>query len=144
MVRPSVLEFLGAPRANREISLYVWGLLQSFLLLSLWKGLDSRPGDKHLAIVSHILHLFDVVSMPIMNGDSMEGTVPVLPKTKTILDFKSASEILKNEYPERDGIDVQTLLDSKTKGGLTYNDFLILPGYIGQHFRLRPSKALSS
>ncbi|KAF2138267.1 uncharacterized protein K452DRAFT_290858 [Aplosporella prunicola CBS 121167] len=47
------------------------------------------------------------------------------------LDYKSALEILQNEYPERDGIDVQTLVDSKLNGGLTYNDFLILPGYIG-------------
>lgn len=67
--------------------------------------------------------------MPITNGDKMEGP-PVLHKEK-ILDSNSALEILKNEYPERDGIDVQTLLDSKTNGGLTYNDFLVLPGYIG-------------
>jgi len=48
-----------------------------------------------------------------------------------VLDFSTALDVLKNEYPERDGIDVKTLIDSKTNGGLTYNDFLILPGYIG-------------
>ncbi|KAG9237389.1 IMP dehydrogenase/GMP reductase [Amylocarpus encephaloides] len=36
-----------------------------------------------------------------------------------------------DEYKERDGLDVNSLLDSKKHGGLTYNDFLILPGYIG-------------
>lgn len=60
----------------------------------------------------------------------MSAQVPVLPKEK-ILDFKNALDIVKNEYPERDGIDVKTLLDSKNNGGLTYNDFLVLPGYIG-------------
>lgn len=48
-----------------------------------------------------------------------------------VLDYTKALEVLKNEYPERDGIDVKTLIDSKKNGGLTYNDFLMLPGYIG-------------
>lgn len=47
------------------------------------------------------------------------------------LDFTKALEILEKEYPERDGIDIKTLIDSKKNGGLTYNDFLMLPGYIG-------------
>ncbi|PSK60422.1 Inosine-5'-monophosphate dehydrogenase [Elsinoe australis] len=68
--------------------------------------------------------------MPILNGDSMEGSVPVQ-KNKEILDFKTATHVLENDFKEKDGIDVQTLLDSKTRGGLVYNDFLILPGYIG-------------
>lgn len=67
--------------------------------------------------------------MPITNGDNMDGP-PVLHKEK-ILDHKTALELLDKEYPQRDGIDVQTLLDSKNNGGLTYNDFLVLPGYIG-------------
>ncbi|KAG9541363.1 hypothetical protein KCU77_g22301, partial [Aureobasidium melanogenum] len=58
----------------------------------------------------------------------MTSQVPVLHKEK-ILDFNNALDIVK-EYPERDGISVQTLLDSKNNGGLTYNDFLVLPGYI--------------
>jgi IMP dehydrogenase len=66
--------------------------------------------------------------MPIQNGDKMQS-IPLLPKEK-LLDFNTALDVLK-EYPERDGIDVQTLLDSKNNGGLTYNDFLVLPGYIG-------------
>lgn len=49
-----------------------------------------------------------------------------------LLDCTKALEILESDsYPERDGLDIQSLLDSKKHGGLTYNDFLILPGYIG-------------
>ena len=51
--------------------------------------------------------------------------------TVNALDYTKALEVLKNEYQERDGIDVKTLIDSKKNGGLTYNDFLMLPGYIG-------------
>ena len=51
--------------------------------------------------------------------------------TTNALDYTKALEVLKNEYQERDGIDVKTLIDSKKNGGLTYNDFLMLPGYIG-------------
>ena len=47
------------------------------------------------------------------------------------MDFSRALEVLEKEYPVRDGLDAKTLLDSKINGGLTYNDFLILPGYIG-------------
>lgn len=64
--------------------------------------------------------------MPILNGDSMAAP------SRDVLDFSTALDVLKKEYPERDGIDVKTLIDSKTHGGLTYNDFLILPGYIGK------------
>jgi IMP dehydrogenase len=60
----------------------------------------------------------------------MTTQVPVLPKEK-ILDYQNALDIVKSDYAERDGIDVKTLLDSKNNGGLTYNDFLVLPGYIG-------------
>jgi IMP dehydrogenase len=63
--------------------------------------------------------------MPISNGDAMTNTAV------NALDYTTALEVLKNEYQERDGIDVKTLIDSKKNGGLTYNDFLMLPGYIG-------------
>ncbi|KAJ4368611.1 inosine-5'-monophosphate dehydrogenase [Didymella sp. IMI 355093] len=63
--------------------------------------------------------------MTIENGDAMIDT------TKNALDHTKALEVLQNEYQERDGIDVKTLIDSKKNGGLTYNDFLMLPGYIG-------------
>ncbi|OCL12314.1 inosine-5'-monophosphate dehydrogenase-like protein [Glonium stellatum] len=63
--------------------------------------------------------------MPILNGDSMADS------SAKVLDYATALDVLKNEYSERDGIDVKTLTDSRVNGGLTYNDFLILPGYIG-------------
>jgi IMP dehydrogenase len=53
------------------------------------------------------------------------------PKSDAVLDSSKALEVLKNEYKELDGLDVESLLDSHKNGGLTYNDFLILPGYIG-------------
>ncbi|KAL9094432.1 MAG: hypothetical protein Q9165_003282 [Trypethelium subeluteriae] len=66
--------------------------------------------------------------MPIVNGDSTEASALLVQEGKA-LDFTQALKVLE-EYPERDGLDVRTLLDSKTRGGLTYNDFLILPGFI--------------
>jgi IMP dehydrogenase len=45
-------------------------------------------------------------------------------------DYRKAEDLLK-EYATRDGLSVLDLLDSKARGGLTYNDFLLLPGYIG-------------
>lgn len=51
------------------------------------------------------------------------------------LDPSTALDVLKE--CELDGLDVETLLDSKVRGGLTYNDFLILPGYIGKFAKLR-------
>lgn len=48
-----------------------------------------------------------------------------------IQDYTKALEILERDYPTRDGLDIDTLLDSDKHGALTYNDFLILPGYIG-------------
>jgi len=63
--------------------------------------------------------------MTIQNGDAMIDT------TTNALDYTKALEVLQNEYQEGDGIDVKTLIDSKKNGGLTYNDFLMLPGYIG-------------
>ena len=59
--------------------------------------------------------------MPHTNGDA---------KTPSVLHYSKALEVLK-EYEERDGLDIKSLLDSKRHGGLTYNDFLVLPGYIG-------------
>ncbi|KAG4434063.1 hypothetical protein IFR05_010452 [Cadophora sp. M221] len=47
-----------------------------------------------------------------------------------LLHHTKALEVLK-QYEERDGLDIESLLDSKKHGGLTYNDFLVLPGYIG-------------
>lgn len=49
--------------------------------------------------------------------------------TTTFLDCASASAVL-NEYGRRDGLSVEALMDEQISGGLTYNDFLVLPGFI--------------
>jgi len=70
--------------------------------------------------------------MPHSNGDAVNGTVASnLVQGTKVLDYTKALEILESEYQEKDGLDVHTLIDSKSNGGLTYNDFLILPGYVG-------------
>ncbi|KAF9561590.1 IMP dehydrogenase [Agrocybe pediades] len=48
---------------------------------------------------------------------------------QTYLDPKTALEHLKS-YSRSDGLSVSELMDSKVQGGLTYNDFLLLPGKI--------------
>ncbi|VEU24361.1 DEKNAAC105501 [Brettanomyces naardenensis] len=45
------------------------------------------------------------------------------------LDCSKAVSYL-SEYPAKDGLSAKELMDSKVNGGLTYNDFLILPGKI--------------
>lgn len=44
-------------------------------------------------------------------------------------DSTTALEYLKT-FEEKDGLSAAQLMDSKTRGGLTYNDFLVLPGKI--------------
>ena len=60
-------------------------------------------------------------------------TLPDLPspssKMSPILDPSSAFEELK-KYDRLDGLSVNELMDSTLHGGLTYNDFLMLPGKI--------------
>jgi len=67
--------------------------------------------------------------MPIANGDAMPAAAHQLNGDQ--LDYKTALDVLKKDYPEGDGIDIHELIDTKKHGGLTYNDFLVLPGYIG-------------
>ncbi|KAG2214940.1 hypothetical protein INT46_004741 [Mucor plumbeus] len=45
------------------------------------------------------------------------------------LDISTANAVL-NEYGRRDGLSVEALMDEQLSGGLTYNDFLVLPGFI--------------
>ena len=67
--------------------------------------------------------------MPLTNGNSAE-----IPTHQKHLDFTKALDVLKTEYLHRDGLDIKQLQDSQKNGGLTYNDFLVLPGYIGRFF----------
>ena len=73
--------------------------------------------------------------MTLTNGDASASSVPLL-RGKPTLDYTKALEVLEKEYPEKDGLDVYALLDSTKNGALTYNDFLVLPGYIGMAARL--------
>ena len=68
--------------------------------------------------------------MTLTIGDATSGSSQLLPEQK-VLDYTKALEVLQDEYKNADGLDAKTLLDSRTNGGLTYNDFLVLPGYIG-------------
>ncbi|CAR22962.1 IMP dehydrogenase IMD3 [Lachancea thermotolerans CBS 6340] len=48
------------------------------------------------------------------------------------MSFKDCSKALEylKSYEEKDGLSAEQLMDSNIRGGLTYNDFLILPGKI--------------
>jgi IMP dehydrogenase len=46
-----------------------------------------------------------------------------------VLDCKRAYELLREKFSP-DGLSAEELMDSRLHGGLTYNDFLILPGFI--------------
>jgi IMP dehydrogenase len=67
--------------------------------------------------------------MPLTNGDVRTSSAHLLSGEQT-LDHTTALDVL-NEECSKDGLDAKSLLDSRVNGGLTYNDFLILPGYIG-------------
>lgn len=51
------------------------------------------------------------------------------PGSQSFLDPSCAFDELK-KYPTSDGLSVKELMDSTLHGGLTYNDFLMLPGKI--------------
>lgn len=65
--------------------------------------------------------------MPITASDAAPGAA----MKAEITDYTKALEVV-DTYKTRDGLDVDTLIDSDKHGALTYNDFLILPGYIGK------------
>lgn len=48
------------------------------------------------------------------------------------MSFKNPAQALEHlkEYKSKDGLSVHELMDSNIRGGLTYNDFLVLPGKI--------------
>jgi IMP dehydrogenase len=64
------------------------------------------------------------VNMPIMTNGIHDD------EAETYEDPSKALTHLKS-YGQRDGISVDQLMDNTQIGGLTYNDFLLLPGYIG-------------
>ena len=68
--------------------------------------------------------------MPLTNGDATGASSQLYPEN-VVLDHTKALQILSEEGKVPDGLDAKSLLDSEAHGGLTYNDFLVLPGYIG-------------
>lgn len=62
------------------------------------------------------------------NGTTITGN-GLASSSKALIDPSKALETLA-AYPHGDGLSMTDLIDSKTHGGLTYNDFLVLPGYI--------------
>jgi IMP dehydrogenase len=70
--------------------------------------------------------------MPITNKEAAPGAA----MKAEIEDYTKALEVVKT-YTVKDGLDIDTLLDSDKHGALTYNDFLVLPGYIGKPNLLR-------
>ncbi|WPH03406.1 inosine-5'-monophosphate dehydrogenase [Acrodontium crateriforme] len=59
--------------------------------------------------------------------------VPMASSSQTEESFEDPAIALQlvKQYKSKDGISVHELLDETKTGGLTYNDFLMLPGYIG-------------
>ncbi|KAI9791274.1 MAG: inosine-5'-monophosphate dehydrogenase [Peltula sp. TS41687] len=68
--------------------------------------------------------------MPHMNGNADSGTSNAH-ESNNVLPYQTALEVMKAEGADYDGVTVDNLLDSRRNGALAYNDFLMLPGYIG-------------
>ena len=58
---------------------------------------------------------------PLTKMAKVQGAT-VLPPSQAVAELST--------YKSRDGLKVDELIDSRLHGGLTYNDFLVLPGYI--------------
>ena len=67
------------------------------------------------------------VALPNGSAHASSSTLP--PRTNEPLKASDAMSLLES-YHSGDGLSVAELMDSKRNGGLTYNDFLILPGHI--------------
>lgn len=86
-----------------------------------------------LSSIPFILYIQLSVSFIIMTITNKEAAPGGAMKAE-IEDYTKALEVLET-YATQDGLDVDTLLDSDKHGALTYNDFLVLPGYIGASSR---------
>jgi IMP dehydrogenase len=63
-----------------------------------------------------------------VNGNSSTSHLPSRDKSSH-LSSSDAMSVLA-EYSRGDGLSLPELMDSRKNGGLTYNDFLMLPGHI--------------
>jgi IMP dehydrogenase len=62
-------------------------------------------------------------------SNGVNGTPSHSLSNSELLDCSRANELLREIFSP-DGLSAEELMDSKLHGGLTYNDFLILPGFI--------------
>ena len=80
-------------------------------------------------------HFLELVSqpppqLPPISPSQPRTTVTILTMlSQSYLDPSAAFEALKT-YEKSDGLAVEELMNNRVHGGLTYNDFLILPGKI--------------
>jgi IMP dehydrogenase len=65
--------------------------------------------------------------VPIMTNGNMDNDEH---EEEIIHPSSQALELLRT-YTQKDGISITDLMNETQTGGLTYNDFLLLPGYIG-------------
>lgn len=86
-------------------------------------GVKLKQSQGAAASIEHIPSTADMSSNGIAtNGDNEYDSATEDPS--------QALQVLR-QYANKDGISVQELLDETKTGGLTYNDFLLLPGHIG-------------
>lgn len=67
--------------------------------------------------------------MSATNGTKADNGLVHAANDSALLDPSQALEHLKT-YKNGDGLSMSELIDSRQHGGLTYNDFLVLPGFI--------------
>jgi len=86
-------------------------------------GVKLKQSQGAAASISHVPTTESMANGVVEDGEN--GFTDGTPE-----DPSKALQVLK-KYANKDGISVQELLDETKTGGLTYNDFLLLPGYIG-------------
>lgn len=119
---------------------------QLSFLFSLWERRLARSSLRVKKVLQVLVGLKDTplsaptaAKMPITNGDAAANGTAHLMAESHVEDYKTAEEFLSKNYKEKDGISIHSLIDSAKNGGLTYNDFLVLPGHIGIAFNLPAS-----
>ncbi|WVF66638.1 inosine-5'-monophosphate dehydrogenase [Kwoniella sp. CBS 6097] len=69
------------------------------------------------------------MSAPNGHASSSHANPNAPPRQDALLNAADALSYLE-QYPRGDGLSLHELMDSRENGGLTYNDFLMLPGHI--------------
>ncbi|THH21258.1 hypothetical protein EW146_g270 [Bondarzewia mesenterica] len=87
-------------------------------------GRDQSVPDEDLSVDGDLRKTADTKTLSVITTELTEQG-----DGDAYLDPSTAFEVLKN-YPRSDGLSVSELMNSIVNGGLTYNDFLMLPGKI--------------